>query len=210
MAQVDFTTWLEFDPDSVLTVAADTITITGFDRATDTGMVQTDYGVGLGVPADFEHHVNFNFGAGASNTVFWNVWEINADAGIIGNNLEYDCVEFRVETGTARIVFFSRDGGVPDQDIYDHGNLTDTFWIKVINETCVVYSDAAETTVLDILTFTTKATFPVRYLKAFNTNTASGSGTASGTVNDFIIGPIVSTNYQSQAGSLPLKQNGVF
>jgi len=195
----DFTGYTEVDPDGTVTVAADTITFTDFDRNA-TAYVYKDFGAGY-FSGDFVHQMklivsDFDYTSRAAvhmlaNTVdeLFGIQMGSGDA--IGvyvdgpNDTKYDLVLFEIDGGTLYTSTYENLGKLVDFHLVIERDESVGSYGRV---TCHVYADETHTWLLETLTLdlhSSKKDF--RYLYGLCAYDTGSSAELSGTVEDLLL-----------------------
>ena len=193
MPYEDFTTYVEVDPNSHISVAANVLTLTGIAR-NENAYVYKDFGVAY-FSGDFTHLVDAIYTSLTGASPFLVSWALG---NVIGGMLSVwaspnsALVVYRAETsgGTANIIIIESDGGTQYSSLYADSYSPQNRYHKIVRDELVgangtiyvyIYSDSARTTLISTLSIalhTSKKDY--RYIYAAQSFNYGDGGTFTG------------------------------
>jgi hypothetical protein len=180
MTYEDFTTYTEVDPNSHITVSANSITHVSYRN--EDAYVYKDKGVNHFT--DFTHLVDVKTNASVTNSdgVVWMITDdINDWYGLYTAHKPFISVMWIIDSSKIPTIWLRQYDGTTihnDQSV----NLSANTWyyLKIVKSgtsiTCYIYSDSARTTLVDTLTVTMNADDSFRYIFACDTSNTGTSG----------------------------------
>jgi hypothetical protein len=130
----DYTTYTEVDQGSDITVAANTITITGFLSRTQTGYVYKDKGAAH-FSGDFTHRLKVNISAIQTNTiaVVWGLSNtVGDEKGWRDASDDSICIRFATAISWERIyLVLDENGSSPSNDYYQGWSTSTDYYLTI-------------------------------------------------------------------------------
>jgi hypothetical protein len=221
MALEDYTTYVETDPNSTLSVAANTITQTNANQNED-ARVTLDLGTGY-FSGDFTHLVDGKIstaGTFAVTPIYWQLANVlKGGKTIFTDGDDYFRLQnYNDNNGPTnyKIDFYEKDNGTLYSDSYAGATQYTHYWYKVVRDESVgtygtlyayIYDDSGRTNLVDTLTITLHTSKKDwQYIYAFSTMDDTDNRTYSGTVNNLDIervgGPVLKTANTVAAASI--------
>jgi hypothetical protein len=207
VANEDFTTYTEVDPNSRLTVTADTITSSGLTRNED-AYAYDDKGVNF-FDGDFTHSFEHRHDSASDIANFTGVWMLS--------NIIDDVKGIATASGDALVILTRNDpingltlflreynGGVSTQDSTGAiigGRLDETLYYEVSRDESIgtfgelkleIYTDSTKSTLLDTLTVTLTQKQDFRYVFPIVSWNDGFTNKFDGTVSNLNLDPISS------------------
>lgn len=164
MANEDFTTYTEVDPNGHLSVIPSKITATGLHR-NEVAYIYNDKGVAF-FDGDFEHLLEAQIEASSANFALMNVWAMsNAlgdEQGLIDASESLFGLTVAEVSGNAWVILFEVDSGTRYFDNYINGTLGQLYYHKIVRDEsvgfgqlqCFIFSDFGRTILIDTLSIT--------------------------------------------------------
>ena len=192
MALEIFTTYTEVDPNSRIAVDATRITFTALTNSEE-AYVYKDFGVNH-FDGDFAHYVTVFYSSHDQNQPVATGWVLANDIDdvrglLIGNKDAFFIRAFVATGGQFRIDLNESDGGSLATDTADL-SISTIYYLKLARDEsvgsfgqlqCVIYSDAARTTVVDTLSLTLRTSkkdfrylYPLSVWKSGDADAATG------------------------------------
>ena len=192
----DFTTYIENDPGSDLSVISDTVNFTALSRNVD-ARVYKDFGIGHF--GNFDHIFRIKITAVTGQGLVWPEMMANIIDDIFdirAANEDYLGVEWIRIASENKIRLHESDEGTLYVDTSIILNLNTNYYInnKVVGtaSTCDIYDDPDNTNLVDGLSLTLQKTYSLRYLYAINAiNDGLSALTITGEMGDLDLQEVV-------------------